>query len=196
VKTCKKLLQQCQTCIHTGNTGNDWGTHTSQAGVCIIARIHFIVNISFRCSLFLNRIKDTHADGQLWTDSSKKLQKHLLENVRFLKPVEQAFQDVLSGLLTSQGKEKHATSLSLPNYFSTFACNLQEYVNYAQNTIEPLLLATLREESSKISCSSTQQAANSRVQSAVKSFNSILSQVTIQVILNFMNNNDIKNSVI
>ena len=101
--------------------------------------------------------------------------------MRYLKPVEQAFQDVLSGLLTSQGKEKLATSRSLPNYFSAFACNLQEYVNYTQNTVEPLLLATLREESSRISCSSTQQAANSLVQSAIKSFNSNLSQATTQV---------------
>ena len=126
-------------------------------------------------------MKDTHADGQVWTESSKNLQIHLLENVRFLKPVEQAFQDVLSGLLTSQEKEKPATSRSLATHFSIFASNLQEYVNYAQNTIEPILLTTLREESSKISCSSSQQMANNRVQSAVTSFNTNFSEVTTQV---------------
>ena len=128
-----------------------------------------------------HRIKDTHLDGQAWTENSKQLQKHLLENVRHLKPIEQAYQDILSGLLTSSGKENSLTSLSFPLRFSSFANNLHEYVNYAQITIEPLLLANLSEESSKISCSSTQQAANNNVQLAVSSFNSCLSKLTVQI---------------
>ena len=35
------------------------------------------------------RIKDTHAEGEVWTENSKNLQRHLLENVQYLKPIEQ-----------------------------------------------------------------------------------------------------------
>ena len=128
------------------------------------------------------RIKDTYVEGEVRTDNSKKLQKHLLENVQYLKPIEQAFQDVLSALLTSSVRESAATSLTLPAWFSTFALNLEKYVKYVQGTIEPLILATLSEESNKISCSSTQQHANKQVQLAFNSFNSTLAEVSKQVI--------------
>ena len=104
-----------------------------------------------------------------------------MQNVRHLKPIEQAYQDVLSGLLAPSATEKSTTSLSLPSQFSIFASNLEGYTKYAETTIEPLLLATLQQESNRVSCSSTQQVANNRVQTAVRSFNSSLSQVTNQV---------------
>ena len=102
-----------------------------------------------------------------------------MQNVKHLKPIEQAYQDVLSEILTSQITEC-GTSLSLPKHFLKFASNLKEYVEYS-GTIEPLILTTLRQESNKMSCSSTQQTANNRVQTAITSFNSSLSQVTNQV---------------
>ena len=122
-------------------------------------------------------------EGEVWTENSKKLQKHLLENVQYLKPIEQAFQDVLSALLTSSVREGEATSLTLITWFSTFASNLEIYVKYVQGTIEPLILATLSEESNKISCSSTQQHANKQVQLAYTSFNSTLAEVSNQVFI-------------
>ena len=106
------------------------------------------------------RIKDTHADGEIWTENSKNLKEHLLENVQYLKPIEQSFQDVLASLLTNQRQQEVATSLTLPSWFSSFAFNFEKYVIYAQETVEPLIIATLSEESNKISCSPTQQNAN------------------------------------
>ena len=102
-----------------------------------------------------------------------------MQNVKHLKPIEQAYQDVLSEILTSQITEC-GTSLSLPKLFLKFASNLKEYVEYS-GTIEPLILTTLQQESNKMSCSSTQQKANNRVQTSITSFNSNLSQVTNQV---------------
>ena len=110
------------------------------------------------------------------------MQKHLLENVRYLKPIEAAYNNVLSSLLTSAANDNSASTLSLPFWFSAFAVNLENYVTYAQNIIEPLIVASLSEESGKISCSTTQQSANNCVQAAIRSFNSNLSEVALQVI--------------
>ena len=130
---------------------------------------------------FNYRLKDTHLEGQAWTESAKELQRYLLQNVRHLKPIEQAYQDVLSGLLSPTETQIDTTSLSLPSQFSTFASNLQGYANYATSTIEPLILVTLQQESNRVSCSATQQAVNKSVQIAISSFNSSISQVTDQV---------------
>ena len=119
------------------------------------------------------------------TENSKNLQKHLLENVRYLKPIEAAYNNVLSSLLTSAPNDNSASTLSLPFWFSAFAVNLENYVRYAQNIIEPLIVANLSEESGKISCSTTQQSANNCVQAAIRSFNSNLSEVASQVIILF-----------
>ena len=124
------------------------------------------------------RIKDTHAEGELWTDNSKKLQNHLLDNVQYLKPIEQAFQDILSAILAPSCQQNVATSLTLPSWFASFAINLDKYVNYVQGTIEPLIFTSLTEESNKISCSSTQQNVNDQIQSAFRSFNCTLAEVS------------------
>ena len=124
------------------------------------------------------RIKDTHAEGEVWTDNSKKLQNHLLDNVQYLKPIEQAFQDILSAILAPSCQQNVATSLTLPTWFASFAINLDKYVNYVQGTIEPLIFTSLTEESNKISCSSTQQNVNDQIQSAFRSFNCTLAEVS------------------
>ena len=124
------------------------------------------------------RIKDTHAEGEVWTDNSKKLQNHLLDNVQYLKPIEQAFQDILSAILAPSCQQNVATSLTLPSWFASFAINLDKYVNYVQGTIEPLIFTSLTEESNKISCSSTQQNVNDQIQSAFRSFNCTLAEVS------------------
>ena len=124
------------------------------------------------------RIKDTHAEGEVWTDNSKKLQSHLLDNVQYLKPIEQAFQDILSAILAPSCQQNVATSLTLPSWFASFAINLDKYVNYVQGTIEPLIFTSLTEESNKISCSSTQQNVNDQIQSAFRSFNCTLAEVS------------------
>lgn len=133
------------------------------------------------------RIKDTHADGEIWTENSKNLKEHLLENVQYLKPIEQSFQDVLASLLTNQRQQEVATSLTLPSWFSSFAFNFEKYVIYAQGTVEPLIIATLSEESNKISCSPTQQNANDQVQLAFRSFNTTLAELSQLVIISLFN---------
>ena len=137
----------------------------------MLRKIYFIVYEFYR-------IKDTHAEGEVWTDNSKKLQNHLLENVQYLKPIEQAFQDVLSAILAPSCQQNVATSLTLPTWFASFAINLEKYVNYVQGTIQPLIFTSLAEESNKISCSSTQQNINDQIQSAFRSFNSTLAEVS------------------
>ena len=102
----------------------------------------------------------------------------MLENVQYLKPIEQAFQDVLSAILAPSCQQNVATSLTLPTWFASFAINLDEYVNYVQATIQPLIFTSLAEESNKISCSSTQQNVNDQIQSAFRSFNSTLAEVS------------------
>ena len=101
-----------------------------------------------------------------------------MENVQYLKPIEQSFQDVLASLLTNQRQQEVATSLTLPSWFSPFAFNFEKYVIYAQRTVEPFIIATLSEESNKISCSSTQQNANDQVQLAFRSFNTTLAELS------------------
>lgn len=128
-----------------------------------------------------HRLKDTRSpNGNLpWTDSSTNLSKLLLQNVRYLKPIEQSFQDVLSNLLSSpsggsKSPEPLFAPLTLVGHFKGFSAALADYVRFASEDVEPLLIVAIQQESNSSSCSPTQQAKNCQLQTTFRSIHRVL----------------------
>lgn len=67
------------------------------------------------------------------------------------------------------------------NEFSSFASNLKSYTNYAVQDIEPLMIACLQQESNSSSCPPTQQAKNSQLITALKSYGKTLQSLSEQI---------------
>ena len=121
-----------------------------------------------KTSYFYPFFQDTHLDGPL-TDNASRLSKMLLQNVKHLKPIEQAFQNLLSQVLARKGSDTNP----ILTYLGPFCKSFKEYVDYACG-LEALTIACLQHESNLHSCPPTQQAKNSQLQTSLRSYNRVM----------------------
>ncbi|TRY62603.1 hypothetical protein TCAL_08211, partial [Tigriopus californicus] len=119
-----------------------------------------------------HRLKDTHLDGPL-TDSADQLSKLLLQNVKYLKPIEEAFQTGLSEVLARKSRD----SSGILRHFQKLAAVFNRYVSYVME-LEPHMLACLQIESNAYSCPPGQRERNAQLQNRIRSFNRVLERVS------------------
>jgi len=119
----------------------------------------------------------THqGNNKPWTESNTRLSKLLLQNVKHLKPIEQAYQDILSNLLSLKTLGFDSCKQVLKE-FAKFSQPLANYVKYAVEEIEPLMIVSIQQESNSSSCSPNQQAKNGQLQSEIRAFNRVLERL-------------------
>lgn len=124
-----------------------------------------------------HRIKDTHqGTNKPWTDSNTRLSKLLLQNVKHLKPIEQAYQDILSNLLSGKNPGLDSSHQVLKQ-FAQFSQNLSSYVKYAVEEVEPLTIVSIQQESSSSATSPNQQTLNGQLQAEIRAFNRVLERL-------------------
>lgn len=119
-----------------------------------------------------HRLKDTHLDGPL-TDSADQLSKLLLQNVKFLKPIEEAFQTGLSEVLARKSRD----CSGILRHFQKLTACFSRYVSYVME-LEPQMLACLQIESNAYSCPPGQRERNAQLQNRIRSFNRVLERVS------------------
>ncbi len=139
----------------------------SQFGDCVTS---LVAGLSDFHTYWEHRLKDVSADGPLWDDADR-LSKLLMQNVKHLKPVEEAYQDVLSRVLS----RKEGDRSPVLAYFSRFSQSFIDYVSFACEA-ETLTVSCLQYESHRYSCPPSQQAFNSQLQSSLRSFHRVLSR--------------------
>ena len=83
-------------------------------------------------------------------------------------------QDVLSNVLSNPSGK---FGFHLLRQFDGFSVNFNNYVNYAVQDVEPLLIACLCQESNASSCPPTQRTQNGLLCNAFKSFGKCLTSV-------------------
>ncbi len=139
----------------------------SQFGDCVT---DLIAGFSDFHTYWEHRLKDVGADGPLWDDADR-LSKLLLKNVKYLKPVEEAYQAVLSKVLSRKEEDRSPVM----GYFLQFCRSFKSYVSFACEA-ESLTVSCLQYESHRYSCPPSQQAFNSQLQSSLRAFNRVLSR--------------------
>ena len=125
---------------------------------------NFVANMSDVHTYWEHRLKDL---GKL-TDASARLSSLLLQNVKFLRPIEQSFQDILSNVLSNC--QDHFGGLPLLKKFQGFAQNFSHFVQYAVEDVEPLLITCIQHESNASSCPPSQQSKNGHLCTAFRHY--------------------------
>lgn len=118
-----------------------------------------------------HRLKDTGDSG----DNSRHLATLLVLNVKYLKPIEEAFQDLLSIVLSG---EKGRGPLS--DHVMPLADTFQSYVAYA-GSMETLTIACLQDENDNYSCTESQQEKNGQVMASLAAMNESMLKVSRSV---------------
>ena len=131
---------------------------------------NFVASMSDVHTYWEHRIKDLKS-GMKLSDQSSQLSNLLLQNVKFLRPIEQSFQTVLSNVLSDP---KGKFGFLLVQDFQGFCDDLKTYVNYSVKEIEPLIVSCLQQESNSSACPPTQQAKNGQLISAIKKYGKTL----------------------
>ena len=146
----------------------------STLGECIQ---NFVASTSDVHTYWEHRLKDLKPGSKL-TDQSFQLSQLLLQNVKFLRPIEQSFQEMLSNILSNPKGNKFGFAILTD--FQDFLLNLKRYVDYTQD-IEPLLVSCLQQENNASSCPPTQQARNGQLMSGLKAYDKCLNNLYEQV---------------
>ena len=118
-----------------------------------------------------HRLKDTGDNG----DNSKQLSALLVLNVKYLKPIEEAFQNLLSIVLSG---EKGRGPLC--DHLMPLADTFQSYVAYA-GSMETLTIACLQDENDNYSCTESQQEKNGQVMATLAAMNESMLKVSRSV---------------
>ncbi len=118
-----------------------------------------------------HRLKDLSADGGALWDSAASLSRLLLQNVSHLKPVEEAYQKVLSEVLSNN----NGSLPSILALFRDFSRSFKSYVSFALEA-ETLTVSCLQYESQRYSCPPSQQAFNTQLGSSLHAFNRVLTR--------------------
>ncbi len=139
----------------------------SQFGDCVTS---LVAGFSDFHTYWEHRLKDVAAadDGPLWDDAAR-LSKLLLQNVKHLKPVEEAYQSVVSQALSSP------SPVVLRGGFSDFASAFRSYASFAREA-EALTASCLQYEAQRHSCPPSQRDFNEQLQSSLRSHNRVLSR--------------------
>ncbi len=117
-----------------------------------------------------HRLKDAQPDG-LTSEGSSRLSKLLLQNVKYLKPVETDFQSILSQVLSGD------FAGGILKLFEPFCVSFRRYVEYACEA-ESLTVQCLQYESNLYSCPPSQQSLNDQLNASLRSFNRVLVRVS------------------
>ena len=139
----------------------------STLGECVQ---NFVASTSDVHTYWEHRLKDSKPGSKL-TDQSFQLSQLLLQNVKFLRPIEQSYQEMLSNILSNPKGNKFGFAILAD--FAGFLLTLKKYVDYTQD-IEPLLVSCLQQENNASSCPPTQQARNGQLMSALKAYDMCL----------------------
>lgn len=142
----------------------------SSLGDCVQ---NFVAAMSDLHTYWEHRLKD---QGPL-RDHSLKLSRLLLENVKHLRPIEQAYQQVLADALSNDNNGRVTASM-----FTEVAQNVESYVRYAVQDVEPLLISCLHHESNQSSCPPTQQARNGQLATFLKNYGQSLTSLADQLV--------------
>jgi hypothetical protein len=86
---------------------------------------------------------------------------------------------VLSNILS---EPKGSLGFKLVSNFSGFSQYFHNYVHYAVQDVEPLVIACLQQESNSSSCPPTQQAKNGQLVTALRSFGKTLTSLAKQIL--------------
>jgi len=146
----------------------------STLGECVQ---NFVASTSDVHTYWQHRLKDLKPGCKL-TDQSFQLSQLLLQNVKFLRPIEQSYQEILSNILSNPKGNKFGFAILAD--FQGFLLNLKKYVDYTQD-IEPLLVSCLQQENNASSCPPTQQARNGQLMSALKAYDKCLNSLYEQM---------------
>ena len=128
-----------------------------------------VANLSDFHTYWEHRLKDTHSDGPM-SSNAASLSKLLLQNVKYLKPIEEAFQSVMSKVLSRDKANNIQGKMTIVMLFRQFSESFAGYVAFACEA-EPLTVACLQYESNLYSCPPSQQAKNSQLQSSLRALN-------------------------
>ena len=108
-----------------------------------------------------HRLKDAGDKGE----NSRQLSALLVQNVKYLKPVEEAFQNLLSVVLSGEKGRG-----PLRDHVMPLADAFQSYVAYA-SSMETLTIACLQDENDDYSCTESQQEKNGQVMASLAAMN-------------------------
>ena len=115
-----------------------------------------------------HRLKDTGDNG----DNSRQLSSLLVLNVKYLKPIEEAFQNLLSVVLSGEKGRGPLREHVIP-----LADAFQSYVAYA-GSMETLTIACLQDENDNYSCTEGQQEKNGHVMASLAAMNESMLKVS------------------
>ena len=118
-----------------------------------------------------HRLKDTGDGG----DNSKQLSSLLVLNVKYLKPIEEAFQNLLSVVLSGEKGRGRLCDHVMP-----LSDTFQSYVAYA-GSMETLTIACLQDENDNYSCTESQQEKNGQVMASLAAMNESMLKVSRSV---------------
>jgi hypothetical protein len=130
----------------------------------------FVAALSDFHTYWEHRLKDTGGGH-----NADQLSKVLLPNVQYLKPVEEAFQTLLSKVLSGDGGDG-----SIFSHLAPFATNFKAYVDYA-SSMETLTIACLQDENDNYSCPPSQQEKNGQFMASLTTMNEAMSKVAEQL---------------
>lgn len=135
----------------------------------------FVAALSDWHTYWEHRLKDTRSSDGKWScESAGILSKILLQNVKHLKPIEEAYQKILSEILNPKSANfGQKTRLKFSSFFEKYS----SYVEYAVHQVEPLVISCLQHENNSPLCSPTQQAKNVQFQSCLREFDQLLVQL-------------------